>query len=67
LVSGQVFAHSDGGVVKLLGRVEGDGTKWEVADWFDYWAHEGAEIEPGELRGEPLEDNAEAINKLARY
>ncbi len=27
LAPGQVFAHSDGGVVKLLGRVEGDGTK----------------------------------------
>jgi hypothetical protein len=50
---GQVFECWDGTVVQLLDRVEGDGTKWVVADWNDYgkyWCHEGGTNEPGEFK-----------------
>ena len=57
LESGQVFGLREGGRVKLDRRVEGDGTKWEVADWCgDHWSYEGGEIEPGDLFGEPIKD-----------
>ena len=55
----QVFRLYDDSLVKLDSRVEGDGTQWQVADWYgDHWSHEGSIIEPGDLRGEPLPDPA---------
>lgn len=68
LEAGQVFRLVDGSIVKLVGRVEGDGTKWEVADWigrFASWSYEGSEIEPGDLQGDPITDTPEAIEKVA--
>lgn len=45
----QVF-RSVYGVVKLLYRTPGDGTKWTVADWWGRsWAHMDSTVEPGEL------------------
>lgn len=55
---GQVFRLFDGSIVKLDGRVPGDGTKWYVADWCDGWSYCNTEIEPGDLRGEQIEDPA---------
>lgn len=62
LEAGQVFRMFDGCAAKLVSRVEGDGTKWTVADWMDAWFYEGSEIEPGDLRGDPIEDKAASIN-----
>ena len=57
LHSGQIFRLFDGDFVRLDRRVEGDGTKWEVANWYSgSWAYEGSEIEPGDLIGEPIAD-----------
>lgn len=54
LEPGQIFLCTDGSLVKLDGRVPGDGTKWYVADWLDGWFYMDTEIEPGDLRGLPL-------------
>lgn len=49
LSPGDVFLHVDGGEVKLLERVPGDGSQWHVADWYDGWAYYDRRIEPGDL------------------
>ena len=55
----QVFRDFEGDLVKLDRRVPGDGTKWYVAVmWGGSWAYMDDTIEPGDLRGEPLEDPA---------
>lgn len=57
LEPGQVFRDFGGSLVKLDRRVPGDGTKWYVAQWVnDGWAYMDSEIEPRDLRGQPLED-----------
>lgn len=56
LESGQVFRLSDDTLVKLDCRVAGDGTKWRVADWSNGWAYCDSEIEPGDLRGKPIDE-----------
>lgn len=54
-----VFKTHDGSLVKLDRRVPGDGTRWHVAIWWnDSWAWMDSEIEPGDLRGDPLLDPA---------
>lgn len=66
LEPGQIFRLYDGSLVKLDRRVPGDGTKWYVANWYKgytlngqtvrpSWCYEDGTIEPGDLRGEPLE------------
>ena len=66
LAPGMVFKTNDG-VVRLVGGVEGDATKWEVDDWYDgSWSLEGTEIEPGDLMGSPIEDSASAIAKAVQ-
>ena len=65
LEPGMVFRTNDG-IVKLDGRVPGDGTKWVVADWHDGWAHYGSEIEPGELQGDPIEDAPTPLAKATK-
>ena len=52
----QVFV-CQGGLVMLDSRVAGDGTKWRVLDWHEGWCDYGSEIEPGDLRGEPIESD----------
>lgn len=55
LEPGMVFYLLDSTLVKLDQRVAGDGTRWEVATWFNgSWFYEGFEIEPGDLTGEPI-------------
>lgn len=62
LEPGQVFLCADVSVVRLDTRVPGDGTKWSVDDWDSgSWFCCGTEIEPGDLRGRPLEDTRQAI------
>lgn len=56
LSCGDVFRTATGSLVKLDGRVPGDGTKWYVAEWDDGWMYCHAEIEPGDLRGGALKD-----------
>jgi hypothetical protein len=51
-----VFRVFDGTLVKLDRRVAGDGTKWRVADWSNGWVYDENEIEPGDLRGDILEE-----------
>lgn len=65
LESGQVFNLSDGSVVRLDGRVPGDGTKWYVADWHEGWSSYNNEIEPGDLRGQPITDPKYEIKSVA--
>jgi len=55
LESGMVFKTFDGSVVKLDRTVPGDGTRWYVLDWNSGWACYDNEIEPGDLRGDPIE------------
>jgi hypothetical protein len=59
----QVFRLRDGSLVKLDRSVPGDGTKWYVADWSNGWSYEDSTIEPGDLRGEPIDDNPAALAK----
>ena len=68
LEPGMVFRCVFGGFVKLDQRTEGDGTKWDVADWNDYtkgWSYEGSTVEPGDLQGEPIHDLPSAIARAA--
>lgn len=65
LESGQIFRASDGSIVQLDRSVPGDGTKWYVATWNTGWIYEDGTIEPGDLCGEPIEDNIDAIAKAA--
>jgi hypothetical protein len=64
LESGQVFRMYDDTLVKLDCRVAGDGTKWRVADWSNGWAYCDNEIEPGDLRGEPLADPQHQVKQV---
>ena len=61
LEPGQVF-RCQGGIVKLDSRVAGDGTKWNVLDWHDGWCSYDSEIEPGDLEGDPLQDDRAVIS-----
>lgn len=61
LSQGQVFRLADGSFVKLDRRVAGDGTKWFVADWHNGWAYCDNEIEPGDLRGDPLDELTQIV------
>lgn len=55
LRAGMVFNTNDG-VVMLDRTVPGDGTRWYVADWSgDGWSYYESTVEPGDLKGEPLE------------
>lgn len=63
LKSGQVFHLHDGTIVMLDRRVPGDGTKWSVYDWDNGWSCYDNEIEPGDLRGEPITDSKYAIRQ----
>lgn len=46
----QIFTTREGDKVKLDSRVEGDGTRWYVAAWFnERWLYDGNTIEPGDL------------------
>ena len=56
LRQGQVFRLADDSVVMLDRTVPGDGSKWYVADWSNGWSYYDSTIEPGELRGEPIEE-----------
>lgn len=67
LESGQVFWASDGSVVKLDRRVPGDGTKWYVAYWCNGWSYCDNEVEPGDLRGDPLVDFQEVIERGSQH
>lgn len=59
LECGMVFRDFEGDLVKLDRPVPGDGTRWYVATmWGDSWAWMDTQIEPGDLRGEPLPDPA---------
>lgn len=50
LMPDMVFIDRQGDRVMLDQRVEGDGSKWEVADWnVDHWSYDGGTIEPGDL------------------
>ena len=61
LEADMVFRDSQGELVKLDRRVPGDGTRWYVADWWNgSWAWMDSEIEPGDLRGQPLEEGSYA-------
>jgi hypothetical protein len=63
LEPGMIFRTVDG-IVKLDRQVPGDGTKWEVADWcVNHWTYEETTIEPGDLKGQPIEDTPSTINK----
>lgn len=66
LEPGQVFRLSDGSIVKLDRRVPGDGTKWYVADWNLYWSYCDNQIEPGELRGDPIKDPGFATKSVTQ-
>lgn len=47
---GDVFTMYDGDLVRLYGRVEGDGTQWHVEDWsHGSWGYWESIIEPGDL------------------
>lgn len=47
---GDIFVTHNKEIVYLDSRVIGDGTKWDVIDWYDgRWTNEGGTIEPGEL------------------
>lgn len=62
LFPGQIFRTYDGDVVLLDCTVPGDGTRWQVADLVDgNWAFYGNTVEPGDLRGEPM-DGADLAN-----
>lgn len=51
LEPGMVFRDYEGDLVKLDQRVEGDGTKWEIAVWWNgSWAYLQDTMEPGDLR-----------------
>lgn len=78
LEEGQVFRLYDGSLVKLDHRNPGDGTQWVVATWHagfpagknytacaPHWSYEETIIEPGDLRGEPIPDNAAAVAKVS--
>ena len=59
---GMVFIDYEGDAVLLDRHVPGDGTKLYVATWYGgSWAYYDSTIEPGDLRGEPIADNAGAI------
>ncbi|MYM92688.1 hypothetical protein [Duganella vulcania] len=59
LEPGMVFRTTDNSLVKLDGRVPGDGTQWYVAEWCGgSWAYMDSKIEPGELIGLPQDDPA---------
>jgi len=60
LEPGQVF-RCQGVVVKLDKRVAGDGTKWNVLEWYEGWCSYDSEIEPGDLEGEPMQDDRAVI------
>jgi hypothetical protein len=73
LESGQIFALHDGSIVKLDRRVPGDGTQWYVASRYRgyaqngvtvpaSWAYEDDVIEPGDLRGDPLPADFDAVS-----
>jgi hypothetical protein len=64
LEPGQVF-RCLGGVVMLESRVAGDGTKWHVLDWHDGWCTCDSQIEPGDLKGEPLPNDEAVITAAA--
>ena len=50
LESGMVFEDKDGDVVMLDSRVAGDGTKWNVNNWFgNHWSYEDMTVEPSDL------------------
>ena len=57
LKAGMIFNTRDG-VVMLERTVPGDGTRWYVADWNQGWSHYDSTIEPGELEGEPMTEQA---------
>lgn len=69
LREGMVFQQYDGSVVKLDHRKPGDGTQWVVADWYGIppghhstgWSYSENIVEPGDLRGDPIEDSPTAI------
>jgi hypothetical protein len=51
-----IFKDYDGDFVKLDREVPGDATQWYVAAWSDgSWGYYDRRIEPGDLRGEPLD------------
>ena len=54
LKCGQIFRSLDGSIVRLVGTVPGDGTKWYVDTWDNGWFCEDETIEPGDLRTMPL-------------
>ena len=61
LEPGMVFIDFQGCAVKLDRDVPGDGTRWYVANWLNGWAYYDAQIEPGDLTGEPIPDELAAI------
>jgi hypothetical protein len=61
LMCGQVFRCRNGDIVRLVGTVPGDGTKWYVDDWYGYWSVEDNTIEPGDIEGDPIADTPAAI------
>ena len=56
LQPGMVFKDFEGDTVRLYKRVPGDGTKWYVELYSgNSWGYWGDTLEPGDLRGEPLD------------
>jgi len=52
LREGQAFRDNQGDIVRLVGRVPGDGSKWRVDDWNNYtnaFHDEDGTLEPGDL------------------
>lgn len=55
----QVFRDFEGDLVKLDRRVPGDGSRWYAAVLCGRsWSYEDYEVEPTDLRDEPIEDPA---------
>ncbi len=62
LNEGDIFKTYDQSLVKLDRRVPGDGTRWYVATWSGgSWGYYDNTIEPGDLRGERMFEDAKDI------
>ena len=64
---GMIFV-CQGGIVQLDRRVPGDGTRWEVLDFFadGTWGAWGSEIEPSDLAGHPLANDPENLKEILK-